>query len=1016
MYAFGELLRGFRQREGLTQSQLSEDLEVHRNSISDWECSKYLPGTRELVLRLAKHLMLTSIETDQLLHAAHYPLEFGTTVGVNPPVSPPLVDPASDETLLPTADESSIFVARENELAQLGAFLQNVLTQQQGRIIFVTGEAGSGKSALVQEFVARAMVTHTDLVVAGGNCNAYTGVGDPYLPFRAILELLTDDSETRWAAEPVIRRHGRRLRMLLPHTSHTLVSVGADLIDTFISGAALLARAERLMTSDRELLAQLRRLVTRYSNDQQKDSPEQRNLFEQYSRVLRTLAKQYPLLLILDDLQWADQGSIDLLSHLGRGLAGTPILLVGIYRSSDVALGRDGNRHPLAPVVNELRAQLGEIRIDLKQTSGQAFVNAIVDSEPNQLPATFRAALYQHTQGHALFTVEILRSMQRRGDLIQNEHGAWIVGPTLNWHELPARVEGAIEERIQRLPEPLQEALRVASVEGENFLAEVTAQVQEIDGWTMVRQLSTTLDQRHRLVRGEATQRLGDHRLSQYRFRHILFQQYLYNSLDTVMQPILHEKVGQALEQFYGEQSEPVAVQLAHHFQLAGVPDKAITYHRQAGQRALTLSAHAEALAHFQAALTMLETMPATAERIHQELDLQTSLGVALIVRKGYAAPEVVQVYTRALALSEQADDTTQLCRALTGLWLSNFVRAALAEARTLGEQLLELAERKQDPTIRLQAYRALSGTLCTMAEFTATQAHCEQGIALYHRQQYLPRETVQYGQDPGVVYLAYSSLARWFLGYPDQSLAQSQASLYLANTLDHPFSRAFAYGIAAMLHHLRREAASAQLCAETAWALAAEKEFIQWIVQGTMLQGWAQIQQERQPTPIAQMGQALDQWQATGARLIRPYFLLLLAEAHGIIGEAATGVALLDEALTAIHATGERWTEAETYRLRGELLLQSGDPEDSDSASVEAESWFQQALATARHQQAKLLELRALMSLSRLVLHSETEQAYTKRSEAHQQLAQVYQGFTEGFDTPDLIAAAALLEELSSD
>jgi len=1011
MYAFGELLKGFRQREGLTQRQLADNLGVHRNSISDWERSAYLPGTREMVLDLAQALSLNQADTDQLLRAAQYPAardEQGTHDPTFPTPSPRTTFPIAETVTESLEVERSVFVAREDELAQLDRFLTDVLNDQQGRVVFVTGEAGSGKSALVQEFAARALAAHADLVVAGGNCNAYTGVGDPYLPFREIVGMLTGDRETRWAASATIREHANRLRTLFPHAVQALVNTGPDLIDTFIPGAALMTRAEAVATDNAQWLAQCRELVSRKAADPGQSNLEQRNLFAQYTGVLRKVARTQPLLLVLDDLQWADQGSIDLLSHLGAGLAGSPILILGAYRLADVALGRSGKRHPLAQVVNELRVQFGDIRIDLKQTAGRDFVNAIVDSEPNRLDAAFREALYQHTRGHALFTVEIVRSMQRRGDLVKNADGEWTVGETLDWNTFPARVEGVIEERINRLPESLQESLQVASVEGEDFLAEVAAHVQAMDAWAMVRQLSGTLDQRHRLVRGEVTQRLGAQRLSHYRFRHILFQQYLYNSLDNVVQPILHEKVGEVLEQLYAGQTEPVAVRLARHFQLAGIPEKAIVYLSQAGKRALRLSANAEAIGHFREVLALLETMPATPERDQQELEMQLGLGPALIALQGYAAPEVEQVYVRARELCEDGGDAPQLCRVLVGLWLIYFVRAELVEAHVLGEQLLQLAQRTQDPAVSLQAHRALSGPLCTMGEFTATQAHCEQGTAIYRAQPRQRRDALRYGQDPGVVYGAYSSLALWFLGHPDRALQQSQASLALADEVDHPFSRAFALGIAAMLHHLRREEQTVRAQAESALQLATEKEFIQWIVQGTILQGWAQVHQGQGAAQIAQMQQALDKWQSTGAKLLRPYFLLLLAEAHGVVGQAAAGLAVLDEALATVHTSGERWTEAELYRLRGELVLQAGNYGSESAVHSEAEACFQQAIDTARQQRAKTLELRAMLSLSRLW------QTQGKRAAARTQLADVYAWFSEGFATPDLKAAEALLQELS--
>ncbi|NIO72417.1 MAG: AAA family ATPase, partial [Anaerolineae bacterium] len=238
----------------------------------------------------------------------------------------------------PPQVETPVFVARERELAQLGDLLDLALAGQ-GRVVFVTGEAGSGKTALVQEFTRRAQDAHTDLIVASGNCNAYTGIGDPYLPFREILELLTGDVEARWAAGAMTREHARRLWNTLPLAAQALVEAGPDLIDTFVPRAALLERATTCASGRTDWLTVLDELVERVPTGPGTPSPQQSDLFEQYTRVLQALAQRGPLLLVVDDLQWADLGSISLLFHLGRHLAGSRILIVGAYRPEEVAIG-----------------------------------------------------------------------------------------------------------------------------------------------------------------------------------------------------------------------------------------------------------------------------------------------------------------------------------------------------------------------------------------------------------------------------------------------------------------------------------------------------------------------------------------------------------------------------------------------------------------------------------------------------------------------------------------------------
>jgi tetratricopeptide (TPR) repeat protein len=414
------------------------------------------------------------------------------------------------------------------------------------------------------------------------------------------------------------------------------VESGPDLIDLFVPSTPLVRRAKAF--AQRPVgpawLAQLEELVARKSVVPSSPNLQQSALFEQYSQVLRALASQRPLLLALDDLQWVDGGSTNLLFHLGRRIAGSRILIVGAYRPAEIAQGRpaatpvatpvlakaemapegERERHPLEPIVNEFKRTFGDIEVDLHQAAGRQFVDAFLDSEPYQLGAAFRETLYQHTAGYPLFTVELLRGMQERGDLVRDEEGRWVEGPALDWGMLPTRLEAAIAERIGRLPNRLRDALAVASVEGETFTAEVVARVRLADEAEMVRCLSDTLGRRHRLVSARGVLRMGNQCLSRYRFRHILFQKYLYNSLDPVERIHLHQAVGTALEMLYEEDAEAiaaVALQLARHFQEAGIAQKAVAYLRQAGERAQRLYANQEAVEHFRRALALLEGTPA---------------------------------------------------------------------------------------------------------------------------------------------------------------------------------------------------------------------------------------------------------------------------------------------------------------------------------------------------------------------------------------------------------------------
>jgi ABC-type oligopeptide transport system substrate-binding subunit len=319
-----------------------------------------------------------------------------------------------------------------------------------------------------------------------------------------------------------------------------------------------------------------------------------------------------PLLLILDDLQWVDHVSVDLLFQLGRQLSGKRLLIVVAYRPEDVATGRegarhDGGRHPLQPLVEEFKRLHGDITLDLAEVEGRSFVDDFVDSEPNNLDQAFRDRLFRRTGGHALFTVELLRDMQERGDLVSDEKERWTESPTLDWDNLPARIEGVIESRIGRLEESLREILTVAAVEGESFTAQVIARVQEIRERKILRSLSRELALRHHLVNERVALLIGKQMLARYRFAHALFQRYFYNEISPVERRLLHGEIAVILEEIYGDQRDTIAVQLSRHYLEAGDGEKAMKYLLLAGDQARQMSAHQESIEHYQAALSLAE-------------------------------------------------------------------------------------------------------------------------------------------------------------------------------------------------------------------------------------------------------------------------------------------------------------------------------------------------------------------------------------------------------------------------
>ena len=502
------------------------------------------------------------------------------------------------------------FVARERELAKLRSFLDKAL-EGSGVVAIVTGGPGQGKTALLSEFARRAMTAYPDLLVAKGNCSAISGVGDPYLPFRDVMAMLTGDLESRWWSGSISRDHARRLWGALPVVIPALLASGSALTGTILAGEALLARANCALPGRADWLEALRAVTARA-----RTSPaglEQSFLFEQYAEVLQVLARSQPLVLLLDDIQWSDSASVGLLFHLVRqmGAGHSRILILCAYRPEEVALGRARERHPLEKVLHEVKRTFGDVWVDLDtaaQREGRDFVDAFLDAERNRLGDEFRAALFKRTAGHPLFTVELLRAMQERGDLLQDVRadGAWIAGPDLEWDELPGRVEAVIQLRVDRLDAQLREIVNVASVEGELFTAQVVAAVQNAAEGPLYRGLQK-LERLHRLVKELGEVQTGAGRAVRFQFSHILIQEYVYRNLSPGERRLLHGQIATALERLYEGHLGEIAVQLAHHFDAADNSEQAFRYFLLAAETggrayanhdAIRLYARAVALAH----------------------------------------------------------------------------------------------------------------------------------------------------------------------------------------------------------------------------------------------------------------------------------------------------------------------------------------------------------------------------------------------------------------------------------
>lgn len=921
----------------------------------------------------------------------------------------PVISPLSVTTV---ESQRPRFVGRQSELELLNGFLEKMLAGQ-GQVAFVTGSTGSGKTALIAEYLQRALLAHAGLIAALVGCNIYTGMGDPYLPFKQIIGFLTGDNGVIQSSRVISPQHTRRLWTLLPVAIQSLIDLGPELIDRMVPASALVERAQTIPHEGKALADKIKALLEKRKVSVGEVELTQIDLFEQITRVIQNLAQHHPIILVIDDLQWADNGSINLLYHLSQHLRGRRVLIVGAFRPEDLALGRDGGRHPLEPILSEIQRNLGAIQINLDLSPGKEFVAALLDSEPNRLSPEFRSTLLRHTSGHPLFTIELLRSLQERGDLLRDEAGQWIEGTALSWDKLPARVEAVIAERIARLPVDLRQALEVASVEGEEFTAEVAADVLAVDDGSLLRQFSEKLDRIHRLVAATGTRRLNDQRISRYRFQNHLFQTYLYDSLDKVERTYLHERVGLVLEQFYQERPEDInaiSAQLAWHFQRAGISPKAIHYLSLSGRKAERLSANAEAMGFFRHALALCLEIPDARERVQTELDLTMALSGQFFATVGVASLEAAKLNARARQLCQELsamiDDpkeaAKQLVPTLIGLGGYFLHLAKYQQALENYDQALTLAQASGDPEALMLSHWGRGVLMVQVGEFLSARSHLEQALEIYDAHKHQGLYSV-FTLDMFVSCNSWLSWVLFFLGYPDQAQQYSAVAITHARQFLHPFSLCVALTIAAILNSFALDRKQALELAVEAIPIGRARGFNFWLANALTYHGLALAWQGQYEPGMLEMEEGFRLWRASGDEIGLPCTLIYQAEVMGNAGFAEHGLAAMAQPFERLKSSGENDLKVESYRIMGDLYLQL--PEENQA---EAEACYRQAIEVARQQQAKIMELRATTSLSRLLLRQ------GRWEEAREMLASIYAWFIEGFQTQDLLSARRLLVELS--
>ena len=859
-----------------------------------------------------------------------------------------------------TTDLSAL-VGREAELAVLADHWAQS-TAGQGQVVVLRGEAGIGKSRLVEALLTQVDREEGRRIVL--RCSPY---------------------HTHSALYPIITHLERRLQFTSEEPAATKVAKLERELATFRfpQPETVPLVAELLSVS----LPEGRYPPLRFSPQQQR----QRTQATLVAWLLEEAERQ-PFLAVWEDLHWVDPSTLELLERLVEQVATARMLMLLTYRP-EFRPPWDTAQTPLTTVTLSRLAQPQVEGMIAHVTRGR------------RLPTDIVEQIMARTDGIPLFVEELTKTILESGGLRAVNGHYERTGPT-SAVAIPETLQDALMARLDRLGAAKRVA-QVAAVIGRDFSPAL------LDAVTLPG-AGTVQDALDQLVEAELLSPRAAPPHATYVFKHALIQDAAYQSLLRRTRQQYHQRIAQVLADRFPETAETQPEVLAHHYTEAGLNAPAVGYWQRAGERATQRSANLEAIHHLTKGLQVLRTLPDTPAHTQQEIMLQAALGAPLMATKGWGAPEVEQVSSRARELCQQVGESAQLFPVLWGLWNFYIIRSQLQTAQELGEQFMRLAQHTPDPAFLLQAHFLVGDTFFWRGEFPPARAHLEQERALDNPQG-RHAHAFFYGLDSGMACLSHAAWTLWLLGYPEQALTRAYQALTVAQALSHPLSVAWALFCAAVLHRYRQEWHATQEQAEALITLSTERGFPHWVALGTLLRGWAVTGQGQREAEIEPMRQSLATWRAMGAELNRPHFLALLAEACGRVGRVEEGLTVLDEALAAVQRTGEHYCEAHVYQLKGALSLQSStlqsavsDPRPlAPNPHAEAEACFLKAIAIAQRQQAKSLELRAVLSLAQLW------QQQGKQAEARALLAPIYGWFTEGFDTADLQEAKALLDEL---
>ena len=824
------------------------------------------------------------------------------------------------------------------------------------QIVFVAGEAGIGKTALVETF-ARSIASDRDIRIGRGQCLEQYGTSEPYLP---VLEAIGRLGREQSQVVEMLRSHAPMWLFQMP----SLMSA-----------------------SDRESLSRELSGATR------------ERMLREMSQALEALAADLPLVLILEDLHWSDYSTLDLISYLARQRQAVQLMVIGTYRTVELIV----SGHPLKAVKQELLAKQLCEELPLEYLSKEAVGKYLSVRFPiHRFPAKLAGLIHERTEGNPLFMVNAVDYLVAEG-LIREYEQRWELVVEIKKVEVdvPDSIKRMIEKQVDHLDAEEQRTLEVASVAGAEFTTLAVVAGLGEDRTAVEARCDQLARQRHFIQDCGVQELPSGETVTRYSFIHALYQNVLYERVPASRRVQLHRRIGERGEEVYGDHARRIAGELAMHFGYARDYHRAVKYLEQAAENAAARLANHETVRLSRRALELLKMLPETSERVQQELALRITLGVSLIATDGYAAAEVEENYQHAHELCQQQGESPQLFPILWGLWAYYLLREEVGRALPIAEQLLWLGQKAQDPILLVEGHWALGVVLAYGGEFTTSLQHLEQAIALYVPSQYQShiRST---GHDPAVASRCQAAWVLWSLGHPDRAFERIGEALAMAEELPHYQSLALAEYFAAYFYQLRQEAESCGQRAQTTIRLAAEHGLIDWVTLGSIQRGWALAEQGQVEDGVTEMRRALAEYKERGTALREPYFQGILADVLRKTGKLAEALKLLTEALARADRNGDRFFEAELYRLKGETLLMGA------GAVTEAEACFHKSLEIARRQRAKAWELRSTVSLARLY-HQQG-----KSAEARRKLEETYRWFTEGFATADLRAAKALLDELS--